>query len=111
MTLEEATAVFERKAALFVDARRPEAYREGHIPGAINFPYDRVGEMLDDFLLVVPLDSAIVCYCWSVSHQLARELRMAGYTRVRVYDGGWLEWSEADRPKETGPGRAWRPEE
>ncbi|MBK9964933.1 MAG: rhodanese-like domain-containing protein [Holophagales bacterium] len=55
-----------------VDARDPGAYRRGHVPGAVNVPYD----WLD------PLPQAAL-------HELARRIAASGATRVVVYgDGG-----------------------
>ncbi len=57
--LAEAKKLFDTGAALFVDVRKPEAYEQSHIPGAISIPIKeilrRVGEL--------PRGRTIVLYC------------------------------------------------
>ncbi len=93
-------------AVVLLDARSPDAFAEGHIPGAINVPYDRLAEYLGVLQERVMPDDSVVCYCWSpscdFSDQLADELRLMGYTAVTVFEGGWEAWTGADMPVETG---------
>lgn len=93
-------------AAFVIDARAPQAFAEGHIPGAINIPYDRLPEYLEQLQATVPMDAQVVCYCWSptcdFSDQLATELRFMGYTNVRVFTGGWENWTAAGHPTAEG---------
>ncbi|MBM2810850.1 MAG: Rhodanese domain protein [Chloroflexi bacterium] len=95
------------------DVRRPtefdgterRAARAGHIPGARNlFWQDNVR---DDWTFCMPAEvrarheaagvtptCEVVTYCQAgvrAAHA-ALALRLAGYPRVRVYDGSWSEW-------------------
>lgn len=107
LSLAKTRDLLERGAALFVDARSPAAYERGHIPGAVNVPYDRLPEYYDRLSSGVPTDTLIVVYCWSpscdFSDNLARELRLMGFSNVMVYKGGWEKWTEAGLPGETSP--------
>ncbi len=89
-----------------LDARAPDAFAEGHIPGAINIPYDQLPRYLDTLQSLVMPEDDVVAYCWGpgcdFSDQLATELRMMGYTRVSVFKGGWEDWTEAGYPVESG---------
>ncbi len=96
-----------------VDARGPaefsgaeaRATRGGHIPGAILWPWEENlrpdGTMQDPAEIraraaaagVLP-EQELVTYCQGgvrAAH-VALALRVAGYSRVRVYDGSWAEW-------------------
>jgi rhodanese-related sulfurtransferase len=91
-------------AALLVDAREPDEFAEGRIPGAINLAYDQV---VTDPALLENLDSGgrpIITYCGGgeceQSLSLAYELVAAGHERVAVYMGGFPEWYDADLPVE-----------
>jgi len=101
-------ALVDAGAVFVIDARSPDAFAEGHIPGAINIPYDRLPEYLTQLQAEVPTDAPVVCYCWSptcdFSDQLASELGYLGYTDVRVFKGGWEEWTAAEQPAEQGGG-------
>ena len=92
----------DAKAALILDARDPEEYREGHVPGARNLTYEQAAT---DPALLEGLDPGgrpIIVYCGGgeceVSLQLADELIGNGFTRVAVYRGGFPEWQAARLP-------------
>jgi len=81
------------------------AARGGHIPGAIPWPWDENltadGTMRDPAEIRRRAEAAgvdpeqeLVTYCQGgvrAAHA-ALALRLAGYFRVRVYDGSWAEW-------------------
>lgn len=72
--------------------------RQGHIPGAVNVPLERILECrnADEVRATVgvPEGSEIVAYCHvgSRSGYAVQVLRGAGY-RARNYVGSWHEWS------------------
>jgi thiosulfate/3-mercaptopyruvate sulfurtransferase len=81
------------------------AARGGHIPGAILWPWEENlgpdGTMRDPTEIRARAEAAglipeqeLVTYCQGgvrAAHA-ALALRIAGYPRVRVYDGSWAEW-------------------
>ncbi|MFZ5434051.1 MAG: rhodanese-like domain-containing protein [Calditrichota bacterium] len=81
----------------FVDARAPELYKDGHVPGAWNIPTAK-WEQLKDSVKVIPKNELIVAYCEGVechdSHDLAEQMISCGWKRIAVFSGGWAEWSE-----------------
>lgn len=85
--------------AFIIDARSEEDYDKGHIPGALNVPYDRFADYYDYVTEMIPKDATIVCYCRSVtcdfSDHLAEELEFAGYNKVLIFREGWEAWQEA----------------
>jgi rhodanese-related sulfurtransferase len=98
---------FDQKSAVFLDARSPEEYAEGHIPGALEF-------YADDFEKFAPLvfpqlkdkNQELIAYCHGSSCELSLHLANAlmdqGYTNVKVFFGGWPEWKKANYPITTG---------
>ena len=40
--LADVKQLFDAGAVVLIDAREPEEYGEGHIPGALSMPYDEV---------------------------------------------------------------------
>ncbi len=84
-----------------------EGMRSGHIPGAVNLPYEKVLD-LDNHRVFRPadeiaaeveaagidLDQPIVASCGSgvSAAVLALGLYLIGHERAAVYDGSWTEW-------------------
>ncbi|MEZ4599856.1 MAG: rhodanese-like domain-containing protein [Syntrophotaleaceae bacterium] len=91
---------------LLVDARTPEAYLEGHLPGAVSLPLGADAKRLKAFRREVPPDRPLILYCSGYgcpdSFILAEELLASGYRDVRVYEGGVPEWIDAGLPVEKG---------
>jgi rhodanese-related sulfurtransferase len=74
---------------LLVDVRTSGEYAGGHIPTAVNIPYQNIVEGLPDG----PKNRLIIVYCrtGSRSGHAERSLRNAGYSNVVDY-GGILSW-------------------
>jgi rhodanese-related sulfurtransferase len=104
VTLKQARALFD-DGALFIDARPPYAWGEGHIPGAVNIPWDEY-EYYRDQVDKLPRDRMIVTYCdgssCDLSIHLGDELASKGFMKVRVFYEGWMTWVEAKNPVERG---------
>jgi rhodanese-related sulfurtransferase len=104
LTKERLRVLLDAGAITLLDARSEHEFEEGHLPGAINIPYDNFVDYYNDLVDLVPIDADVVAYCRSVtcdlSDNLAQELQLAGYEKVLVYRGGWLEWTEAGFPVE-----------
>ena len=98
---------FDRKSAIFLDARPPEEYKQGHIPGALDFYADDFEKMAPQVLPLLPDKTReIVAYCHGtscdLSIHLAQKLSEQGYTNVKVFFGGWPEWKKAGFAINTG---------
>jgi rhodanese-related sulfurtransferase len=104
LRLDEAIAKFQSSEAIFVDAREPEDYAAGHIPGAISFPFDEYDENADRALPLLSKDKEIVVYCGGadceLSLYLARQLRTVGYEHLAIFFGGITSWQESGLPME-----------
>ena len=76
--------------ALWIDVRTAEEFRQGHVPGAVNIPYEeitgRIGEVTDD------KEALVYLYCRSGRRSgIAKDaLDQAGFSRV-VNIGGFEE--------------------
>ncbi len=103
VSYEEAVQLFKSGGVLFVDARHEYDYSQGHIKGAINVP-------LADFKLQnsplsdIKREHPIVTYCdgaeCNSSIELAKLLSAAGFTKVKMFFGGWNEWQSHNQPSE-----------
>ncbi len=106
VSLEEAETLFFARAALFLDARSPKLYGEGHIEGAHNLPWEQFDEYFPEVMAGVSPDTPIVAYCdgegCGLSKELATVLLGEGYSNVRVLVNGWTLWQENNLPSAAG---------
>jgi rhodanese-related sulfurtransferase len=102
ISMERVRLILESGSVTIVDARSEAEFADGHLPGAVNIPFDQFVDYIDTIDSSIPIDAPIICYCRSVtcdlSDQLAQELRLMGYENVVVYRGGWDEWTDAKLP-------------
>ena len=77
---------------LILDVRSPEEYAEGHIPGAVNIPYDRLGFRLAE--IGTHKNKDIVLYCGSGVRVViaANILQAAGFNKLLHLVGDMDGW-------------------
>lgn len=91
--------MMEQGNASIVDARRPEDFLAGHIPGAVNL-------MPMQFHGIVPLEvefmdpaMPVMIYCeggtCTDSIAVGQKLREIGFQRLHIFDDGYPAWVEA----------------
>ena len=90
-------------AAIFIDARKPFEYIQGHIGNARNIPLDKFAQHTRE-LLALQKHTLLVCYCdgrgCSASIELAAKIASLGFRNVKIYYDGWQEWTSASMPVE-----------
>ena len=103
--LEEAKRFFDEKAALFLDSRSKEDYRDSHIKEAIALPL--ISLVQDKTLAgrIIPDKNRLyIVYCsgegCDLSVELAKELIASGYSNVKVLGEGYPGWAKANYPVE-----------
>ena len=93
------------KDAVIIDSRLPEFYRDGHIPGAINIPFEDLDPYLRT-LFALPKDTMVIVYCdggdCELSYDLAVYMIQRGFVNIFEYQGGWEEWDASGRPVSKG---------
>jgi rhodanese-related sulfurtransferase len=81
----------------FVDARLAGDFADGSLPGAVNVPVDwpDVEELVSKLGLQESKQTIVFCAnpecTWS--HVVGRRLESEGFSDVKVYPGGWAEYS------------------
>ncbi|MBI2872870.1 MAG: sulfurtransferase [Chloroflexi bacterium] len=106
-------AALKDKGVALLDVRAPKEYtgatalseRGGHIPGAVNVPWEQAldeegtfksqSELRAMYLAVgASPDKEVVTYCQTGVRGAHGYfvLRLIGYDKVRLYDGSWEEW-------------------
>ena len=84
---------------LLVDVRARDGYAEGHLPGAVNIPFEELPARLRE----LPKQRELVVYCWDttciLSTKAAYILASKGY-RVKEMIGGIDVWKASGFPVE-----------
>jgi rhodanese-related sulfurtransferase len=99
---------FQQELIVFLDARNPAQYREGHIPGAHLLDYYQYEKYLPALLPALTVADEIVIYCnggsCDDSQLTAVLLHSAGIPNEKlfVYAGGFNEWRTNLLPVEIG---------
>ena len=85
--------------AVILDVRSQEGYQAGHIPGAVNVPFEELPERMKE----LPKNKDIITYCWDVTCLLCTKaayvLASKGY-RAKEMLGGIASWKAAGFPVE-----------
>jgi len=104
ISLEETCSLYQQGNAVFLDARDPVSFQEGHIDGALNIPPEEAEDYREKVLALVNAGMEVIAYCDGVdcplSHELARTLQGLGIPSVKVLVDGWSRWRNARCPVE-----------
>lgn len=73
-----------------IDARDAKQFGASHIPGAVNMEWREVLARRGE----IPKDQMVLIYCntGSLSAQAGFALRVAGWSNLRILQGGYQEW-------------------
>ncbi|OGF48005.1 MAG: hypothetical protein A2452_04955 [Candidatus Firestonebacteria bacterium RIFOXYC2_FULL_39_67] len=106
LDLRMAKLYYDEERAVFIDARTSDIYSYGHIRGAISLPVGSFEEQYKRSKVKIDKGFALIVYCSSsfcpLSERVAILLKLKGHKNIKVYSGGWGEWSEARYPTEKG---------
>ncbi|MDP8243636.1 MAG: rhodanese-like domain-containing protein [Candidatus Hinthialibacter antarcticus] len=95
---------FNNGTAIMIDARPVEDYERGHIPGAINLPYNDFENYFAELSATLPLEELYIVYCsggnCDDSHEVLTQMEAFGFEQLMLYKPGWEEWFKNDFPRE-----------
>ena len=103
ISIKEVKALSESKKAVIIDVNGTESYKEGRVPGALN--YEAVKDKLAS---VLPADknTPIVAYCGNPKCKAYKEAAEAaeklGYTNVKHMSAGIKGWRDAGEKQDKG---------
>ncbi len=85
-------------APVVIDVRTPNEYASGHIPGAINIPFDQVAQRIAE--IETPQGVALYCMVGPRARKGETALLAAGYEKIFHLEGGLAAWQAAGLPVE-----------
>lgn len=92
-----------------IDSRSSDSWAQGHIPGAVHLPTDRIPADAHD---LVPLATLVITYCWGPACNGATRAALAfarlGY-QVKEMIGGYEYWAREGFAVRTDSGTRYRP--
>jgi len=94
----DAQAQAESGAAVLIDVREDEDWREDHAKGAKHLTRGTIELEIEEH--VPDLKTPIICYCGGGSRSalVTESLQKMGYENVRSMAGGFRAWKEAGLP-------------
>lgn len=99
---ERVCQFIENEEGIILDARNPEEYAEGHIPGAHLLFFYNINEYYPKLEAKLQSAPALLTYCSDVncedSEFLANELLNLNHMPVYVYKGGIADWVNNQMP-------------
>ncbi len=85
-------------APVVIDVRTAGEYASGHIPGAVNIPFDQVARRIAE--IDAPHGVALYCMVGPRARKGESALLAAGYENVLHLEGGLAAWLAAGLPVE-----------
>lgn len=93
ITVEQLRA---RDGVPLIDVREPDEFAAGRVPGAVNLPMSRIGDLLHE---LPEGDFDVICAIGGRSGRVVEALEARGYPATNV-EGGTNGWIEAGFPVE-----------
>ena len=96
ITHADLLAVVKAKSAVIIDVNGTDSFKDGHIPGAIDFEVKE-----KEIAKALPADKGalVIAYCGSPQcpawKDAAKAVAALGYTNVKHYPGGISGWKDA----------------
>ena len=98
INVKNSVLLMNREACTIIDVRSEEKFNAGHIPNAVNIPYNKLPEMVDK--LKKQPKKTILVYCGSgnSSGKAMRLLNQKEFESVMSIEGGFSEWVKLQLP-------------
>ena len=85
---------------VILDVRTPEEYAQGHVPGAINIPYDKLESRANELLAAKKKDVVLYCHSGTRAAIAAQTLKAQGFGKLLHLEGDMVKWTRENRPME-----------
>ncbi len=106
ISLCDAYSLYLKNKVIFIDARDPLSYADGHITGAINIYPDEASLHTSSLKIKAAQGFFFITYCdgpqCPLSKETAHALLLRGVPDVKVLVNGWILWLKASHPVSKG---------
>jgi len=85
---------------VILDVRTPEEFAQGHVPGAINIPHDKLADRIQEVMSAKNKDVVVYCRSGGRAGRAVDTLKAHGFEKLLHLEGDMLKWTEANRPIE-----------
>lgn len=92
------TNLVNRHNGLVVDLRSSEDFREGHIPGSMNLPMDKLIDHIEKIKTHQDKPVVLVCNAGTNATAAGRQLQEQGFSQVYRLAGGMQSWRGDNLP-------------
>ncbi len=98
VALPDVRGRIKARDVMLLDVRSPDEWKSGHVPGSLNVPLGDLDQRVND----LPRDCPIIVHCQSGARAAiaASLLKARGLDDVRLFPGGFAEWSAAGESQE-----------
>jgi rhodanese-related sulfurtransferase len=106
ITLSEAYNLYRKNKVIFIDARDPLSYADGHITRAINIYPDEASLHVSGLKIKADQGFIFITYCdgpqCHLNKETAHALLLRGIPNVKILVNGWILWLKAGYPISKG---------
>ena len=96
LTAEAALTRLQEGTITAIDARQPDEYASGHVPGAINVPHDQIEQYLEKISHLKQQPLLIYCRSGRRAAMAEQSLSKLGYSQLYHLQGDMLGWQEQE---------------
>lgn len=101
---KEARRFYDEPSTVFLDTRKEEDYRKGHVKGALLLPPYEKEERFPALQPLLSEDSRFILYCYGpecdMAEQVGSFLVQLGYKNMMIMTAGFRAWEKAGNPVE-----------
>lgn len=101
---QQTVHAINRENALVLDVRDVNAFKNGHMIGAINIPAAEIDQQMSKLNNHKERTIIIVCATGQKGQAVLMKLKAAGFSKLSILKGGLNAWKSADMPVVTGKG-------
>ena len=98
INVKNSVLLMNREACTIIDVRSEEKFNVGHIPNAVNIPYNKLPEMIDKLKKQPKKTILIYCGSGNSSGKAMKLLNQKEFESVMSIEGGFSEWVKSQLP-------------